>query len=92
MIQKKREGYYVLMHFEAPPTLIAELNRRYKLATDTIMRSIVLQLKKGQINEILESGPSFEPPASTFDSEREYAYGEEEYPEEYQPPVASTEE
>lgn len=53
MIQKKREGYYVLIHFEAPPTLIVELNRRYKL-TDTIMRNLVVQLNKFQLSEIFE--------------------------------------
>lgn len=53
MIQKKREGYYVLIHFEAPPTLIAELQRRYKLA-DAIMRYLVIQLNKLQIQEVLQ--------------------------------------
>lgn len=53
MIQKKREGYYVLIYFEAPPTLNVELNRRYKLA-DTIMRNLVVQLNKFQISEIFE--------------------------------------
>ncbi|PIE34502.1 30S ribosomal protein S6 [candidate division KSB3 bacterium] len=53
MIQKKQEGYYVLMYFEAPPTLIAELNRRYKL-TDAIMRNLVVQLNPVQIAEALD--------------------------------------
>ena len=53
-IQRKREGYYVLIYFQAPPTLIVELNRRYKL-TDTIVRNLVLQLKKEQEEDILRS-------------------------------------
>lgn len=53
MIQNKQEGYYVLMYFEAPPTLIAELNRRYKL-TDAIMRNLVVQLNAVQIAEALD--------------------------------------
>jgi small subunit ribosomal protein S6 len=53
-VQKKREGYYVLLYFQAPPTLIDELNRRYKL-TDTIMRYLVVQLRKTQEEEILRS-------------------------------------
>ena len=53
MIRKKREGYYVLIYFEALPTFIDELNRRYKL-TDMIMRYLVIQLRKDQIKEILE--------------------------------------
>jgi len=57
MIQKKREGYYVLIHFEAPPSLIAELHRRYKLS-DAIMRYLVLQLNKEQIEEALHGTAS----------------------------------
>ncbi len=53
-IQKKREGYYVLMHFQAPTELLLELNRRYKL-TDTILRNFVLQLGKEQVADLLQS-------------------------------------
>lgn len=53
-IQKKREGYYVILYFQAPPTLISEMNRRYKL-TDTIMRYLILQLRKDQVEEIMRS-------------------------------------
>lgn len=52
-IQKKREGYYVLIYFEAPPTLITELHRRYKL-TDSILRYLVIQLTKAQIEDMLQ--------------------------------------
>jgi small subunit ribosomal protein S6 len=58
-IQKKREGYYVILYFQAPPTLITELNRRYKL-TDTIMRYLILQLRKDQVGEIVRSTKSVE--------------------------------
>jgi len=58
-IQKKREGYYVLMYFHAPPTLITEMNRRYKL-TDTIMRHMVIQLRKDQVDDILKGKDSTE--------------------------------
>jgi small subunit ribosomal protein S6 len=53
-IQKKREGYYVLLYFQCPPTAITELNRRYKL-TDTIIRHMVIQLPEKQVEEILRS-------------------------------------
>ena len=53
MIQKKTDGFYVLIYFEAPATLIAELNRRYKLA-DAIMRYLVIQLNKVQIAEVFD--------------------------------------
>lgn len=53
-IQKKREGYYVLLHFKAPTDALVELNRRFKL-TDAILRNFVLQLGKEQIAELLQS-------------------------------------
>jgi small subunit ribosomal protein S6 len=53
MIQKKTDGFYVLIYFEAPATLIAEMNRRYKLA-DAIMRYLVVQLNKVQIAEVFD--------------------------------------
>lgn len=52
-IEKKREGYYVLIYFEAPSTLIADLHRRYKLM-DTILRYLVIQLTKPQIEDMLQ--------------------------------------
>ena len=63
-IQKKREGYYVLIYFQAPPTIITELNRRYKL-TDTIMRHLVIQLGETPLEEILHSTSLAESTAST---------------------------
>lgn len=53
MIQKKTDGYYVLIYFEAPATLISEMNRRYKLA-DAVMRYLVIQLNKVQIAEVFD--------------------------------------
>ena len=54
MIQKKREGVYVLMYFEAPTPFITELNRRYKLMPEKILRSLVLQLNAAQIADIFD--------------------------------------
>jgi small subunit ribosomal protein S6 len=51
-LRKKREGYYVLIYFEAMPTVITELQRRFKL-TDTILRHVVLQLTKVQVEDLL---------------------------------------
>ena len=92
IIQKKREGYYVLIYFEAPPTLIAELTRRYKL-TDPIMRYLVVQLKKSQIEEILEGSltgakSAHEASISDIDDENEEKNMDSEADEEL---VASTE-
>jgi small subunit ribosomal protein S6 len=53
-IQRKREGYYVLLYFKAPTDALVELNRRFKL-TDAILRSMVLQLGKEQIADLLQS-------------------------------------
>ncbi len=70
MIQNKREGYYVLMYFEAPPTLITELHRRYKL-TDAIMRYQVVQPNKTQIEEALQDDGVTEESEMTADNEFE---------------------
>ncbi len=64
-IQKKREGYYVLLYFQAPTDALVELNRRFKL-TDAILRNFVLQLGKEQVADLLQSieaGSEMEPAA-----------------------------
>ena len=40
-IQKKNEGYYVVIDFKAEPTLPAELDRRLKISED-LMRHIIV--------------------------------------------------
>lgn len=40
-IQKKNEGYYVVIDFKAGPTLPAELDRRLKISED-FMRHIIV--------------------------------------------------
>ena len=40
-IQKKNEGYYVVVEFKAQPTLPKELDRRMKIA-DSVMRHIIV--------------------------------------------------
>ena len=40
-IQKKNEGYYVVINFQAEPTLPAELDRRLKISDDFIRHMIV---------------------------------------------------
>ncbi len=40
-IQKKNEGYYVVVQFEAEPTLPKELDRRMKIS-DAVMRHIIV--------------------------------------------------
>ena len=42
-IQKKNEGYYVVMHFTAEPTLPKELDRRLRIS-DNYMRHIIVNL------------------------------------------------
>ena len=41
-VQKQKEGYYVLVNFEAKPELIAELERVYRI-TDDIMKFITVK-------------------------------------------------
>ena len=40
-IQKKSEGYYVVMQFKAEPTLPKELDRRLRIS-DNVMRHIIV--------------------------------------------------
>ena len=40
-IQKKSEGYYVVITFKAPPTLPKELDRRLRIS-DKVMRQIIV--------------------------------------------------
>jgi len=40
-IQKKNEGYYVVIEFKAQPTLPKELDRRLKIS-DNVMRHIIV--------------------------------------------------
>ena len=41
-IKKNKEGYYVVYDFEANPSLIAELERNYRI-TDEILKFIVIK-------------------------------------------------
>ena len=41
-INKQKEGYYILINFEANPTLIAELERIYRI-TDEVMKFILVR-------------------------------------------------
>ncbi len=41
-VKKNKEGYYAVIHFEAKPTLIAELERNYRI-TDEIIKFIVVR-------------------------------------------------
>ena len=42
-IQKKSEGYFVVMHFTAAPELPKELDRRLRIS-DNVMRHIIVNL------------------------------------------------
>lgn len=41
-VKKNKEGYYVIYNFEAKPTLIAELERNYRI-TDEVIKFIVVK-------------------------------------------------
>ena len=41
-IEKQKEGYYIVIDFEANPSLIAELERIYRI-TDNVMKFIVVR-------------------------------------------------
>ena len=42
-INKQKEGYYVVVHFEANPAFIAELERIYRI-TDEVIKFIVVKM------------------------------------------------
>ena len=44
-IQFLNEGYYVLLHFNANPEFLAELDRIYNI-TDSVLRSLVIKKEK----------------------------------------------
>ena len=41
-IQKHKEGYYLVFHFEANPNLISELERNFRI-TDEVMKFMVIK-------------------------------------------------
>ncbi len=44
-IKKNKEGIYIALYFEANPTLIAELERNYRI-TDDIIKFIVIRTEE----------------------------------------------
>ena len=44
-IKKQKEGYYIIIKFEANPTLITELERIYRI-TDEVMKFIVVRIEE----------------------------------------------
>ena len=44
-IQKLREGYYVLVKFQAEPAVLEELNHIFRI-TETILRGIIVKQEK----------------------------------------------
>ena len=41
-IKKQKEGYYIVLKFEANPALISELERNYRI-TDAVIKHIVIK-------------------------------------------------
>ena len=44
-VKKNREGIYVVLYFEAEPSLIAELERNYRI-TDEVIKFIVVKVEE----------------------------------------------
>ena len=44
-VRKNKEGIYVVFYFEANPTLIAELERNYRI-TDEVIKFIVIRVEE----------------------------------------------
>ena len=44
-VQKNKEGYYVVFHFDANPTLISELERNYRI-TDEVIKFMTIKVEE----------------------------------------------
>ncbi len=44
-VKKNKEGYYVIINFEAQPELITELERNYRIA-DEVLKFIVIKVEE----------------------------------------------
>jgi small subunit ribosomal protein S6 len=53
-LKKQSKGSYILLVFKAPPPVIAELERFYKVF-DSLLKFLVVKLKKKQIAALLSS-------------------------------------
>ncbi len=42
-IKKKREGYYLLLNFQAKPEAIKQISQAYRLLETEVLRSMILQ-------------------------------------------------
>ncbi len=42
-IKKKREGYYLLLNFQAAPEAIKQISQAYRLLETEVLRSMILQ-------------------------------------------------
>lgn len=62
-INKKTDGYYTLIEFEAEPAQIAEFDRMLRLA-DEVIRHKVIQVPPAGLNRSLAAPPALEDIAS----------------------------
>lgn len=53
-IKKQKKGTYILLLFKAPPTIITELERFYKVL-DLLLKFMIIKLKKREITAVLSS-------------------------------------
>ena len=44
-VKKNKEGYYIVIHFEANPNLIAELERNYRII-DEVIKFITIKVEE----------------------------------------------
>ena len=50
-IKKNKEGYYVVINFEAKPSLIAELERVYRI-TDNVLKFMTIRVEEKDVKEV----------------------------------------
>ncbi|MBI4550153.1 MAG: 30S ribosomal protein S6 [Candidatus Omnitrophica bacterium] len=51
-IKKKREGYYLLLHFQAKPSSIKPMTQAWKLMEDDVIRILIVQKDQPQLAKV----------------------------------------
>jgi small subunit ribosomal protein S6 len=51
-IKKKRDGYYLLLHFQADPSSLKSMTQAWKLMEDQVIRVLIVQKDQPQLAKV----------------------------------------
>lgn len=51
-VKKKREGYYLLVHFQAEPSAIQPIVEAYRLLDQLVLRALVVQRDRPEVAKV----------------------------------------